>query len=250
MDNFEILGIQPTDDFKIIKKAYLLMAQQTHPDKFNGNRHFFDIVTKAYKELEQIYKVRNKSHNRREDLSTLQSEIKHKPCEESKFNQYFEQNHVKEIDPFSRGYRKYMSNDKVREDAADLSKSSVKKRERQITVLYEPEAASTTKNKWLDSVRPLGVKKIDDYTCAYGSDYMNTYQEPLDVQSNRKEYTSVEQLLADRENMNIKMTSEEKKKYKEFLKSQKDEEYQRKKNIVKNDKSILQQYINIHNRLR
>ena len=251
MDNFQILGINPTSDMSIIKKAYKNMAQQTHPDKFNGNRHFFDIVAKAYKELEGIYKVRNTSSRVRENIHDIVSTSSNtKPCEESKFNQYFEENHVKESDPFSKGYRKYMSSDKTREDASELSKSSVNRRDKQLVVLYEPEAASTTKNKWLDSVRPLGVKKIDDYTCAYGADYMNTHQEPDDIKCNRKEYLSIEQLQHERETMRTDMTNEEKKKYKEFLKKQKVEEYNRQKNIKRNDKSIYEQYVNIHNRLR
>lgn len=249
MNSFQILGIEETNDFNVIRKAYKIMAQQTHPDKFGGNPHFFNLVQKAYKELEKMYKVKSRSKGR-ESIEQITSASKGKPCDENKFNAYFEKNNVKEIDPFSRGYRNFMSTDKTREDASELSKAKVQTRERRITVLYEPEAASTSKNKWLDSVRPLGVEKIEDFTCAYGADYMNTHQEPIEVSSSRKNYASVQELQNERENMKMKMTEKEEKEYKKYLKQLQKEDYKRKQNILKNDSSIMEQYVNIHNRLR
>ena len=161
---------------------------------------------------------------------------------------YNEENKIEEVNPFARGYKKYMTTSDVREDVEDLKRHSVKKKQKQIVVRYEPEAATSHK-KWLDQVGLLGVEKIDDFTCQHGTDYMNAYQEPDEVQEKHKYYNSVEEIEYERSNMDYRMTKEELRRRQEWEQEQQRMEYKRRQNVKNNDNHIYDQYRMIHERL-
>lgn len=51
---FRILGIKPTSDWDVIKKAYRKKAGETHPDK-GGKTADFEKVQNAYEQLKAVY---------------------------------------------------------------------------------------------------------------------------------------------------------------------------------------------------
>lgn len=247
MDPYSVLGIEQTEDWSIIKQAYKKMASATHPDKM-GHAKYFMMVHEAYQELEKYY-GKKKKHKQREELEDIIVTSKHgQPCTNNKFNEYFEENKIEEMNPFSRGYRNYMTKSSVREDAADLSRHQVKKKEKRIIVRHEPEAA-VSHRKWLDQVGLLGVEKIEDFTCQHGTDYMNAYQDPDQVQEKHKYYNSVEEMEYERSNMDYRMTDEERRRREEWEQEQRRIEYERKRAMKRNDEYVQHQYRSIHERL-
>ena len=247
MDAYAILGIEPTEDWSIIKSAYKKMAAQTHPDKM-GHAKYFMMVHEAYQELEKFYHKKPKTKHRENMEDIVMKSEKGPPCTNNKFNQYFEENKIEEVNPFARGYKNYMSSSDVREDVEDLKHHSVKKKQKQIVVRYEPEAATSHK-KWLDQVGLLGVENIDDFTCQHGTDYMNAYQEPDEVQEKHKYYNSVEEIEYERSNMDYRMSKEELHRRQEWEQEQQKMEYKRRQNVKHNDNNIYDQYRMIHERL-
>lgn len=222
------------------------MAAETHPDKM-GHAKYFMMVHEAYQELDAFYHKKPKP-KRREKVEEIVKSEKGPPCTNNKFNQYFEENKVEEIDPFSRGYKKYMTHSNVREDIEDLKKHNVKRKQKQIVKVYEPEPATNHK-KWLDQVGLLGVETIEDFTCQHGTDYMNAYQEPDEVQEKHKYYNSVDEIEYERSNMDYRMSKEEMRKRQEWEKEKQKMEYKRRQTMKKNDDSIFEQYRLIHERL-
>lgn len=248
MDPYAILGIEPTEDWNKIKHAYKKMATATHPDKMDGSAKYFMMVQEAYKDLEKIYNYKSRSKVR-EDPSDFLSKSQKAPCEVKNFNSYFEKNQIKEIDPFTNGYRKYMSTSNVREDVDQLKKHKVKKKTKELIVYHEPIAADQ-KKAWLDQVGLLGIDKINDFTCSQGVDYMRAYEEPEEVKQRQNLISSVDELEYLRANMDFSLTKEDILR-KQKMKKEKEELERRRRHVLqKNNRSIEDQYNRIHNLLR
>lgn len=248
MDPYAILGIEPTEDWNKIKHAYKKMANATHPDKMDGSAKYFMMVQEAYKDLEKIYNYKSRSKVR-EDPSDFLSKSQKAPCEVKNFNSYFEKNQIKEIDPFSQGYRKYMTKSNVREEVDQLKKNKVKRKQKQIVVYHEPIAAQE-KKAWLDQVGLLGIDKIDDFTCSQGVDYMRAYEEPEKIKEKQNIVSSIDELEYLRANMDIRLTKEDKKRMAMIEKEKQELERRRRQIFKTNNRSIEEQYNSIHNLLR
>jgi len=52
LNEYEILGVKPTDDVNTIKARYKQLAKILHPDK-GGDPYIFNLVTQAYKKILQ-----------------------------------------------------------------------------------------------------------------------------------------------------------------------------------------------------
>lgn len=247
MDPYSILGIQPTENWDLIKKAYKKMASETHPDKM-GHARYFMMVHEAYQDLEKVYSVKKKVKHR-ENIEDVVGSGGKKPCSEENFNEYYESNEIRQSNPFESGYRKYMSKSKVREDVEELVNAKVKKPEKRIIVTHEPDAATTHK-QWLDQVGLLGVEQIDDFSCTSGTDYMLAYQDAEEVKEKHKYYNSIDELEHERSNMSMELSREERRK-KEFIEKERLKKEQRRRQILKkNDNDTYELYRQIHQLLR
>lgn len=247
MDPYAILGIEPTEDWSVIKKAYKKMAADTHPDKM-GHARYFMMVHEAYQDLSKLYTPR-KHVNTRENIDSIIGKQNGKPCREEDFNEYYKNHEIKITNPFEKGYKQYMSKSKIREDADQLVNAKVKRVEKRIVRKHEPESISNNK-KWLEQVGLLGVDHIEDFTCSSGTDYMLAYQEPEEVVEKHRYYNSIKELEDERSRMSCKLSEEERKKLQFIEKEKLRTEQLRRQNLKKSDNSTYDLYRRIHNLLK
>ena len=56
MNPYQVLNIQPTDDLRAIRRAYVRETKKHHPDRGGDSEHFRTIQA-AYTDLKQIHKI-------------------------------------------------------------------------------------------------------------------------------------------------------------------------------------------------
>lgn len=61
-DPYLILGVNPTDDFKIIRKKYIELCRKYHPDKV-GTNEFLELIKKINNAYEKIKNEKENNNN-------------------------------------------------------------------------------------------------------------------------------------------------------------------------------------------
>ena len=138
---FEVLGLhQPTDDVKLIKKAYRKQSLRFHPDKNGGNEDDFALVTKAYcyimRKLEKLsYKVASQHELKQQALSSYEEQAPRQNAEldsvggadfsVDKFNRVYDEHRLSDF--ADDGYADFMSSEEPA-DTTQLPSGAVTRR--------------------------------------------------------------------------------------------------------------------------
>ena len=255
LNPYDILGISQGSSKDIVKKAYKMMLIKTHPDKMNGNAKYFMMVHDAYGAIMKSFAQENnfsyapknkKEYEQSSYKPNVPENLKGKFCE-SKFNSFFEENRIDDLNPYSRGYSKYMSESLQHQEEIDmLKKQNIKTKKRQVVLYKEPEPSNEL---YTGSYSLLGQSKVGDYSCNTGTDYMKAYMEPEQHIDTCKKYKNLNDITSQRSNQNFELSNEEKMFMMEKQKKMNALEQYRIQNMERSNKNINARYTTLNNLL-
>ena len=276
IDPYKILDISKNYDERSLKKAYLKLANKTHPDK-GGDPDKFRIVTIAYKVLmkklsqKDTDKIHNELKKNSENYIKTQSSdnkqninMKGKNFNMEVFNREFDQN--KTSDEFAdNGYGDWFKqNVDINQPTKKLNKNNfndefqkhkTKQSGSQLQKYTDPRELVSMSNA--DSILVLGKEKVNSYTGESNGlhyrDLKEAYEQPtlIDVNSvnisNRE--NNIEGYNKQRKNVKFKMSQSDMER--QALKVQREEENEkdRIRRLNERDEQSRISYERIHQRL-
>lgn len=257
LNHYEVLNVSKDFTWEELKASYRKLAINVHPDKPNGNKELFNIITYSFKQLAKEYKKRTSDLDHY-DLKKQSNEFFHKMTRETmphpsdalqnpdeafstKFNRNFEKCKVMDDDiDFGYGEKMHESS-QVREDI-NIEKLIKKDKidnesfnklfnknvpvNKQLVKYKEPEPLLLAKSL---NFTELGSKKSDDYTSSMEktnnlsyTDYMRAYDgtrlvDPSFIKSG-KQFKTVEEYKAYSDNKAERKMSERELKLQELKK--------------------------------
>jgi len=263
LNYYEVLNVSKDFTWEELKESYRKLAINTHPDKPNGNKELFNIITYSFKQLATEYKDRysNINHNELKKQSgdffnKITTETMPHPSEalqnpdemfSTKFNRNFDKCKVYDDDiDFGYGQKMHESS-KVREEI-DIKKIIKKDKidnesfnklfnknvpvNKQLVKYKEPEPLLLAKSL---NFTELGSKKSDDYTSSMEktnnlsyTDYMRAHDgtrlvDPSLMKSN-KQFKTIEEYKAYSDNKAEKKMSEKELRQQEVRKLKSEKE--------------------------
>ena len=281
-DPFAVLGIDPTDDLNIIRKAYKKQSLRHHPDK-GGSERKFTLVTKAYfyvtKKQEQHNRKTHYTEATAEDLRqqarSFMEQQDAAPAQNilldkdrfdlTTFNKIFDQNRLS--DPDDEGYGEWIGPATQREETFDVpkmfngqfnrdvfndtfEKDKSTSAEKDLIVFEEPQALICCNLGF----KQLGSGRTDNYgdTSTYSNSYSDykmahtTHSRLIDpTQVQYKQYHTVEELERDRANISFDLSAHDRKRMELQRARQELEEEERLMRLSTFDQEVEQ----THNRL-
>lgn len=271
IDPYKILDISKNYDERSLKKAYLKMANKTHPDK-GGDERKFKIVTIAYKVLMKKLSARESDKIHNELKKNAENFIKTQPTSNLKdknfnmevFNREFDQNRTN--DEFAdNGYGDWFTkNEPTNQPTKKLNKQNFndefqkhksKQVGSQLQKYTEPKELVSMSNA--DSILVLGKEKVSSYTGESNGlhyrDLKEAYEEPtlIDVNSvnisNRE--NNIEGYNRQRKNIKFQMSENDMRQQALKLKREEIDEENRMKRLSERDEQSRVSYERIHQRL-
>jgi curved DNA-binding protein CbpA len=276
MDPYKILELPKNFTVEQLRSNYKKIALKVHPDKSNlGSDYLFKLVTVAYKTLLKEWEARQSDRQYNELRGGSQDYIMQQQQQPTQlkvntgerfnvknFNNVFDK--YKLNDAADDGYGHWMTKSSVvREDIdvgnklgkynADMFNKVFESQpvttDKKIIKYTEPEAVMSTKKM---GFAELGVSKIQDYSgdnltnkSLNYTDYKvahTTNRLVSNLSENRKEYSNIGELEAERESISYKMSkSDLQAQARKKLKEQQREQ-QRLEAIRKRDQLIAKQY--------
>ena len=278
LNYYEVLNVSKDFTWEELKESYRKLAINVHPDKPNGNKELFNIITYSFKQLAKEYKNRTSDLDHY-DLKKQSSEFFHKMTSETmthpsdmlqnpdeafstKFNRNFEKCKVLD-DDIDIGYGEKMHiSSQVREDI-NIEKLIKKDKidnesfnklfnknvpvNKQLVKYKEPEPLLLAKSL---NFTELGSKKSDDYTSSIEktnnlsyTDYMRAHDgtrlvDPSLIKSG-KQFKTIEEYKAYSDNKAERQMSEKELKLQELKKLKAEkEEKMRLSRLKKYDESV------------
>jgi curved DNA-binding protein CbpA len=276
IDPYKILDISKNYDERSLKKAYLKMANKTHPDK-GGDPNKFKIVTLAYKVLMKKLsqkdndKIHNELKKNSENFLKPQSSdnkqninMKGKNFNMEVFNREFDQN--KSADEFAdNGYGDWFKKDThSNQPTKKLNKNNfndefqrIKSKQcgSQLQKYTEPKELVSMSNA--DSILVLGKEKVKSYTGESNGlhyrDLKEAYEEPTLIDVNSVNISDRENNIEgyNRQRKNVKFQMSQGDMEKQALKLQREEqdEKNRIRRLSERDEQSRVSYERIHQRL-
>ena len=276
IDPYKILDISKNYDERSLKKAYLKMANKTHPDK-GGDANKFKIVTLAYKVLmkklsqKDSDKIHNELKKNSENFLKTQSSdnkqninMKGKNFNMEVFNREFDQN--KTADEFAdNGYGDWFKSDVQSNQPTkklnkknfneEFQKHKSKQCGSQLQKYTEPEELVSMSNA--DSILVLGKEKVKSYTGESNGlhyrDLKEAFEEPtlIDVNSvnisNRE--NNIEGYSKQRKNIKFQMSQSDLERQALRLQREEEDEKNRIRRLNERDEQSRISYERIHQRL-
>lgn len=257
LDPYDILGVPQGSSRSVVRNAYKMMIIKTHPDKMNGDASYFMLVHKAYTEIEKMYKVTlsdaPKEKPKYKNEVNVTEPVKHNfskndtTFSNDKFNAFFKEHRIDDMDPFKRGYEKYMSERLQHQEEIDTLKTKqITRKKKQMVVYKEPEPMNEL---YTQSYGLLGNERVNDYSCNIGTDYMKAYSDPDELKDTTKKYKNLEQLVNERSVQSFEMTEDEVRSRKEKEKKLRKLEQYRISAYEKAKRDITERYIKLNNRI-
>lgn len=253
LNPYDVLGVPHGSDRPTVRNAYKRMVIHTHPDR-TGDAVSFMMVHKAFAEIEKTYAftVSDAPSEKPKYVPATQeaSFNKNEKFNPNKFNAFFSENRINDIDPFNRGYDKYMSSRvNHQEEIDDMKAKKIARKKKEIIVYKEPEPINEL---YTQSYGLLGKDRVSDYSCGIGTDYMKAYADPDDATATapgRKTYKNLDQLVKDRSTQSFALTDEDVRLQKEKeMKMRKLEQY-RMSAYERSLKEMNESFIRLNNRI-
>ena len=281
MDPYKLLDLPKNFNLPMLREHYRTMALKTHPDRSHlGSDYLFKLVTAAYKTLLVELKKReeepsfNDLKSGSKTYTTKQQEAR--PITSlnvgsgngfnvNQFNQVFEENKLDDVHE-STGYGSFMAQSSAEREELKIENNFGGKfnhdkfnkafdklpseKGKKVVIYKEPEAMSSSKNM---AFAELGLAKISDFSgdnmdskkIQY-SDYKiaHTTSRLVDPSSlkQRKEYSSVKDLEADRGNISYQLSEKDKKEIAKKQAKEEAQERRRKEQIKQHDELVSNQY--------
>ena len=264
MDNFnpyDVLGVSKNFTLEELKYNYKKVAKRVHPDR-GGNEKLFKLVTLAYKQLIEIYKLKkiNKEYNelksdfqdfkqeqnnnqRRHRDFHRNSDISSKKSSRNKqnqqdfngnfgdmFNKVYEENKIEHV--YDRGYGDLMTESDANRPDIEIKRTvnsmknfnqtfdntPISKNNKKI-IKYRDPIALPSSIKTLQYTE-IGVDKINGFSTETSNlncvDYRKAHSTSKLIDKNyvrnRSNYNSIDNLEAERANINYNMSDEDLKK--------------------------------------
>lgn len=263
LDPYEVLEVRKNFTFEELKDAYKYTAFLTHPDKKGGNKIIFNFVTDCFKKLAYEYKAKQQDKTFidlkkqvEEYYSKDNEDIKGKPPPiDNNFHEHFNRTFNMcrmDNEEFDFGYgdimeessqkREDIKNEKLYTDNKFDNKNfnSIFNKfvpapvSSEVTKYKEPEPMVLAKKM---NYTEIGGKKPDDYSSSVEkesknslvyTDYKKAYTNTRLIDEcsikKQKEFDSVEQFQAYRDNKTKKNLSDKEKRYLEEKKLKEEQE--------------------------
>lgn len=278
-----VFGLESNYDEVSLKKSYIKLALEHHPDK-GGDPEKFKKLQVAYKLLLKKLEERDsdKDHQRLKDENreylehqTSDNRVNTNLSEKfdnNLFNKIYEENRQETI--YDNGYSKWMEENKVDEsktqknllkggfseekfNTAFLKEKKKQSKNSQSIVEYkDPKVDISYKGK--DSIVVLGQDKITDFSGESSSglayrDYKDAYTNSCLIDINSvdisKRTTSMRDRNRERKNISYTMSEEDIKKQELYELQEKKKEEERLKRLNRTDEKAFNTYDAIHKRM-
>lgn len=248
MDPYDVLGITPDASNREVKDAYRVLAMKTHPDKNRGKEGLFRVIQTAYNTIKRERRGESSCPTTKQSYTPYNHGLpKQTPINDfshKKFNSYFDTHAMKDT---RSGYGKYMQSSGHRESDDDIYKKPIGKTFKTAIVKHRiPEAAEA---QFLKDYERLGMDSKDRSTTS-GFDYMRAHVETQEIRSNRKGYSSIGELMTDRENVSHEMSESEARRHAKRQEKLKRIEKLRMQHLRNNDAKVEKHYQHINNFLQ
>ena len=276
IDPYKILDISKNYDERSLKKAYLKMANKTHPDK-GGDSNKFKIVTIAYKVLMKKLsqkdndKIHNELKKNSENYIESQSSdnkqninMKGKNFNMEVFNSEFDQN--RSSDEFAdNGYGDWFKRDGQSNNPSkklnknnfneEFQRHKTKQSGSQLQKYNNPQELVSMSNA--DSILVLGKEKVKSYTGESNGlhyrDLKEAYEEPtlIDVNSVKisDRENNIEGYNRQRKNVKFQMSPGDLERQSLKIQREKQDEKNRIRRLSERDEQSRVSYERIHQRL-
>lgn len=277
IDPYQILELSNNYTLNQLTSAYKKKALKYHPDRPNGNKEIFQLVTKSYMFLMEEYKKKQQKsfHQMKNDYTDYlgnqeNSGRKNVHLDKDKFNlemfnKIYTENRL--YDPNDEGYGDLKETETNTEQMPKLfsdnfnlnvfnSLFSNQKNKYQKKEIIKYSKPVPTKIKAELKYSNIGEGKIDDFSgntdsgLAY-SDYKKAHSNKLINVNNIsiQQYKNVDELEKKRSNIRYKMNGNEKRRYDLELKNNKINEIKRLERKKIQDQNIHNQFKKINNYL-
>lgn len=254
LNPYDVLGVPHGSSRSVVRNAYKKMIIQTHPDKMKGDATYFMLVHKAYAEVENMYKVEcsdaptEKQVYQNGDIKPIKTNFnKNDKFSNNKFNKFFSEHKIGDLDPFSRGYDKYIAERVNHQEEIDTMKTKqITRKKKEMVVYKEPEAINEL---YTQSYGLLGRDRVNDYSCGIGTDYMKAYSDPDELKDTTKKYRNLEQIINERSEQTFEITEEEANFQKEKERKLRKLEQYRMSAYERSKREIAEKYIKLNNRI-
>ena len=272
IDPYELYGFDKNQkiNLKELKDKYKTYAMQTHPDRNDGNMRNFQIVTKAYNKLMEIYKTQQDDKQYTElknsSLSYLEEQSRtnkrntkfdNKNFDVNKFNNIFSENKVESVS--EQGYADWIDSNKFDSDSivkrSNLNTGNFNKYfdsdvkcSKELTKYNDPIALEM--NNF--NSHKLGEEKVDNYSGKTQHITFSDYKEAhttsrlVDPNTKYKTYRNIGELENSRSNI-ADFTPEEIQRYELQKLQEQEREERRLQNQKQYDEMHFKNYDKIHN---
>jgi len=277
---YKLFKLNKNFNLQDLKDAYKKLAVITHPDRPNGSKAKFQLVTKCYLSLQEDLKKRetDKQYFKLKDESRDYIEVqrsdgyknidmKNEDFDVNRFNQIYNENKLD--NPYDMGYDEWIKNNEY--DTDDIPKSEIfsdkfnldlfnsvfkdksKKESKQIVHYNEPKAMESCNNMihsqiGIDNLSNFGKDNIKGNELNY-TDYKLAYTKThlIDpTNTNVKTYNSVNELKRDRSNISFIASDKDIQKREKYKQYEEAMEAERQRRIKIQDDLASQQYNKIH----
>lgn len=267
---YEILGISKNCTLNELKEKYKRVAKRVHPDR-GGNEQLFNLVTLAYKKIYEEYKLKkiNKQFNElRTDFNHYTESQNNNQKRNTQFNtRQFQNGDFTEVfnktydnhkihSAYDTGYGNLMMKSDGKRGDIDIKRKVNNMKDfnnafeseplnnynRKMIIYKEPEALPSS-SKTLKYTE-LGIGKVKDFSTSTNNldctDYKAAYSmnrlADHSMMNNRKKFSSIDDVQADRSDINYQMSEEDLKKQAIKQKKERMREYRRQQRQTQIDK--------------
>lgn len=272
IDPYELYGFDKNQkiDIKTLKDKYKTYAMQTHPDRNNGNMRNFQIITKAYKKLLEIYKTQQDDKQYTElknnSLSYLEEQSKtnkrntkfdNNNFDVNKFNSIFSENKIESVS--EQGYNDWINTNKFDSDSI-VKRSNINTGN--FNKYFDSDVKCTKElTKYTDPIaleinnfnsHKLGEEKVDNYSGKTEHISFSDYKEAhttsrlVDPNTKYKSYRNIGELENSRSNI-ADFTPEEIQRYELQKLREEEREEKRLQNLQTFDERHFKNYDKVHN---
>ena len=271
--DLQLFGLDIDFDHEDLKDSYKHLAMMYHPDRETGDLKKFRFVTKVYKRLLEVVKMRRpqadfnemRDNSREASMSYEPSSPVNRQFNPQLFNKIYEENRIQS--PNDDGYGDWINDnqleDKDIERNSELSSKfskqkfndtfnkTVKSNKDYKMVKYNtPQALNSSAG--IDSTE-LGVDKIDNFSGNGYSDYREAHSTNRLVPDNarpviERNLKNIEEFEESRKRM-VPLSIQELRELKAEEKIKSEFELKRQKNVAKHDQNYFNHYEQVNRRM-